>query len=167
MNTFGIKSTRRNIKDDLKTAEQRRQGGQRQALIERNRAKFDSLPLNAGPFVYSPFPVAIYVSSESDCRDATAGDNIEAEMMETYLALHPSLEIAASSKVDASVADLPKRFSCLSVDCNAMEVDQDEMDIDLPEIVWMQVDIDEMEVDLPSIDWMDVDGDDMNVDGPY
>ncbi|CAJ1943231.1 unnamed protein product [Cylindrotheca closterium] len=193
MTTFGTKSTRRNIKDDLKTAEQRRQGGQRQALMERNRAKFSS-PLNAGPFVYNPSPsptnesstsstekkidlfgcshlapfsewyktqygcepsdsLAIFlkpvqdVTSASDCLDD--GDQIEAEMMETYLSLHPYLELTANHKADASMNDLAKRFSSLSINCNAMEVDEDEMDIDLPEIDWMQVDIDEMEVDCP------------------
>ena len=30
-----------------------------------------------------------------------------------------------------------------------MEVDEDEMDIDLPDIDWMQVDCDEMEIDGP------------------
>ncbi|CAJ1964135.1 unnamed protein product [Cylindrotheca closterium] len=96
MNTFGINSTRRNIKDDLKTAEQRRQGEQRRALQIRNRAKF-TCPLNAGPFVYNSFPAARDVSSESDCRDAIAGDNIEAEMMETYTL--PSILLWESSQV--------------------------------------------------------------------
>ncbi|CAJ1935367.1 unnamed protein product [Cylindrotheca closterium] len=110
----------------------------------------------------SPQPAAQDVVSESKSLDAT-GDEIEAEMMATYVSLHPSSELATGN---ASVTELGKRFSRLSIDCNAMEVDQDEMDIDLPEIDWMQVDIDEMEIDLPEIDWMQVDTDEMEVDGP-
>ena len=88
---------------------------------------------------------------ESDCLDA--GDKIEAEMMETYLSLHPpsvaASEPTANNKSDASETELAGRFSSLSIVCNAMEVDEDEMDIDLPDIDWMQVDCDEMEIDGP------------------
>ncbi|CAJ1933153.1 unnamed protein product [Cylindrotheca closterium] len=113
------------------------------------------------PLAFSQ-PATQDVMPQSDCLNA-AGDEIEAEMMATYLSLHPSLELATGN---ASVTELAKRFSGLSIDCNAMEVDQDEMDIDLPEIDWMQVDIDEMEIDLPEIDWMQVDTDEMELDGP-
>ncbi|CAJ1935357.1 unnamed protein product [Cylindrotheca closterium] len=116
---------------------------------------------DSAPLAFSQPATQDFVS-ESQGLDA-AGDEIEAEMMATYLSLHPSSELATSN---ASVTELARRFSGLSIDCNAMEVDQDEMDIDLPEIYWMQVDFDEMEIDLPEIDWMQVDTDEMEVDGP-
>ncbi|CAJ1970056.1 unnamed protein product [Cylindrotheca closterium] len=143
------------------------QSEQRQALQSRNRAKF-TCPLNAGPFVYNSFPAARDVSSESDCRDAIAGDNIEAEMMETYTL--PSILLWESSQVARRICLWPSLLNDSPVfllTAMTWKLTKTKWNIDLPSIDWMQVDIDETEVDLPSIDWMDVDDDDMDVDGPY
>ena len=104
----------------------------------------------------SPSPSATKESSTNDvfdCSHLTPFSKCCKPRYGSYLSLHPpsvaASEPTANNKSDASETELAGRFSSLSIVCNAMEVDEDAMDIDLPEIDWMQVDCDEMEVDGP------------------